>query len=704
MAESLNLIKNIQNNLNYMKNIQNNFMKNTQNNLNIIDNSTKNLTKVLNQDFNIDNSVSNVFNTMSQAIDVCNVNYINLQQTFNNGIETTKVEKANSSLATISETIGKIAGKAKNGIKNIMSLSDSMAQTASKVNFMNAGLDNTDNIQQKILNSSNQARMSYEQTSNAVAELGIGAKNAFSSSDEVVGFAELVSKQFQIAGASQEDAIGGISQLSQAMGDGVLSGGELNQIFAQTPNIIEKIADYMNEPIDKVLELGENGQITSDVLKNALFSASDEINDSFGSLPMTWGDIESRIKNQALGAFEPILMKVNEIANSEGVQKLVAGISNGLLLVGNTATQLFDTLVGIGSTIYENWSIIGPIIMGVAAAFLVLTAYTKGAALATTIFNTAQQVMGAVQAGLGVVMANPMLLFAVVAIAVIAIIYAVVGAINHLTGSTLSATGIIIGSLATAVTFIWNIIVGLVNAIWTYIAVYANAIIGVVEWVLNVFGGGFDSFGEACANLIGNIISWFLGLGQIVTKIIDAIFGTNWSDGLESMKNKMLSWGKNDNAITLKRFSTEKILERKSYEDAFNKGYNVGEDIDSKVSNFFEYDKNSITNSLLGSQSATNAADGTNINNSLTNIDTNTASSADSANRVADSVEIADEDIKYLRDIAEREIIDRTIFKSLSIDMGGISNTVNNMADLDGIAEYLGDVIGQAAVSSMEGV
>jgi tape measure domain-containing protein len=648
---------------------------------------------------NIQNTISPVFNMISQSVEICETKISEVQDTASRGIDV-------SGFKDLYENIKGIADKAADGVKKIMDLSDSMTQTANKVNFMNANLNETDNIQQKILNSAQASRLSYQDTANAVADLGIKANSAFSSSDEVVGFAELIGKQFQIAGASSGDATNALSQLSNAMSDGVVSGDELNSIFSSTPNIIQNIADYLGEPIDKVIELAENGELSAQTLKNSLFNASGEINDNFSSVPMTWGNIANTIRNSALGAFEPILTKVNEIANSEGIQSMVAGIINGFSLVGAVASEVFDMFMNIGTVIYDNWLMIGPIILGLVAAFTLYTAIVSALNIVQGVHATLAAISAAAQVGLNAaLLACPITWIILGIIAIIAIIYIVIAAINNATGSTLSATGIIIGAIATAGAFIWNIIVGVVNAIWSYSVVCANALIGIIEWVLNVFGGGFNSFGDACANLIGNIISWFLSLGQVVTKIIDAIFGTNWSEGLASLQEKVLGWGKNDDAITLKRFSNDNLLERKEYGDAYNSGYDIGEGIDSTMSDFFSTDgKSSITDSLFGTDVNTSTNSTENIVNSLGNIDTNTASGAESATRVADSVEITDEDIKYLRDIAEREIIDRTVFKSLNVSMGGINNTVNSMSDLDGIAEYLGDVIFETSVSSMEGV
>ena len=201
---------------------------------------------------------------------------------------------------------------------------------------------------------------------------------------------------------------------------------------------------------------------------------------------------------------------------------------------------------------------------------------------------------------------------------------------------------------------------------------FVEPVLSIVEWVLNVMNGGFDSFGGAVANLIGNIISWFLSLGKVVTQIIDAIFGTNWTSGLESLQNEVLSWGKTENAITLDR-SAPAIDYRMSYTDAYNKGYEWGQGVENKIKDFFGGVADDNSGSYGGESDMTNY---------LSDIAGDTAS-------ISDSLDVSEEDLKYLRDIAEQEAINRFTTAEIKVDMSGMSNTVHNTNDLDGIVDGL---------------
>lgn len=214
---------------------------------------------------------------------------------------------------------------------------------------------------------------------------------------------------------------------------------------------------------------------------------------------------------------------------------------------------------------------------------------------------------------------------------------------------------------------------GLIQLVWT---IFVSPFISIIEFVLNAANGGFDSFGGAVANLIGNIISWFLSLGMVVTKIIDAIFGTDWTAGLTSLQNNVLAWGKNENAITLDR-EAPTIDYRISYGDAYDKGYDWGQGVEDKVSNFFGGIGNIGDTGDLGSYG------------SASDMANNIADIAGDTSSISDSLDVSEENLKYLRDIAEQEAINRFTTAEIKVDMSGMSNTVHNTNDLDGIVDGL---------------
>lgn len=379
------------------------------------------------------------------------------------------------------------------------------------------------------------------------------------------------------------------------------------------------------------------------------------------------------------------------------VKFLASGFSKVVSLILRGLTQIIKFAGKVVSFFQENWSLISPIIYGIIGALTIYygrllwikvaelaTAAASGAmaiakglaAAATVMFTSATWAETTAQWGLNSAMyACPLVWILMLIIAVIAVIYMVIAAINKVTGSTISATGVICGAIATVGAIIINIIIGVINAIIQLVwSIFVEPFIGIIEWVLNVVNGGFDSFGGAVANLIGQIISWFLSLGKVVTKIIDAIFGTNWTDGLSSLQDKVTSWGKNENSISLSREAPQ-IDGRIQYGDAYNAGYDFGSSIDDKVSSMFD-SKNNLSNKDAYS---------TDVNDKIAS---NTADTASNTQDIADKLDVTSDQLKYIREYAEREAINRFTTANINVKMTN-NNNINSEADVDGILDAM---------------
>lgn len=525
-------------------------------------------------------------------------------------------------------------------VKKLVNMSDEFTQTTARLNMVNDGMQTTEELTDKIFASAQRARAGFTDMADTVAKLSLNAGDAFSSNDETILFAENLNKLFAIAGTEQASIASASLQLTQALGSGVLRGEEFNAVFEAAPNIMQTVADYMGVPIGSLRDMAAEGQITGDIVKNALLSATGEINAEFESMPMTWGQVWTGITNELYYATIPLL-------------ELISGLA-------------------------QNWAIIEPIVIGVATALAIYLAATKGVELATKAWAAAQAFFNSVMA------LNPVFLVIMGVVLLVSLIYAAVAAYNKFTDSTVSATGIIMGALAVAGAFIVNLVVGVFNGLiqllWT---LFAEPFLGVIEWILNVFMGGFDSFGGAVANLIGQIIGWFLSLGKVVTKIIDAIFGTDWTSGLSSLQDSVISWGKTEDAITLDR-TAPTIDYRMDYGNAWDTGYEFGEGLGDKVGGLFG-----------GNTESEYGMDG--LLNSVGDIETNTADTAD-------ALEITNEDLKYMRDIAEQEVINRFTTAEVRVEMGGITNQVNNTMDLDGVVDYVVTGVQEAMERVAEGV
>lgn len=370
--------------------------------------------------------------------------------------------------------------------------------------------------------------------------------------------------------------------------------------------------------------------------------------------------------------------------------------------VGKMAANLLPTLTAGVSALNdvilwmsENTTFITPILgaittaVGLYTAAILVNAAAKGIATIATALKTAAEIRAThatfaatvQQYGLNAaLLACPITWIVAGIIAVITVIYLVVAAINKAKNTTISATGVVLGVLATAGAIVLNTIIGVINAaiqaVWT---LFVEPFISVIEWVLNAVNGGFDSLGDAVKNLLGQMISRLLSFGKIATKIIDAVFGTNWTDKLNELQNTALSWGKNENAITISR-NAPTIEKRFAYKDAWNFGYNLGQSIDEKFS--------------AANASATPEFDA--LNNNVAAIAANTADTAD-------ALQLSNEDLKMLRNIAERQEINRYTTAEIKVEMVNHNNISNEM-DLDGVVNLLEAKVTEALVTSAEGV
>ena len=565
-------------------------------------------------------------------------------------------------------------------VGKVVNLSDTLTQTNARLGMLVDSQEEVDQLQQQIYESAQRSRGAFQASADAVAKMGIMAgvgdsvNDTFKSTEELVAFTEQLNKQFTIAGTSQEGISAAMLQITQAMSSGVLRGEELNSVFEQAPTIIQAIADYMDVPIGSIRAMAEEGQLTADIVKNAMLSAAEETDAKFQNMPKTWGQLWTMAKNNALMAFQPILNAINQLANDDGLQKFVTKAVSGFKTIAPVilgvvaALALYKTVMGIATAVTAAQAAI----QGVkAAADAIMTASTAAATAGQSAFNAA-------------LYACPLTWIIGLIIALIAVIIAVIAWIGKATGAAESSLGAISGAILSFVAFVWNAIVGMINGIIQIAWSAVEPFIGIIEWILNVCNGGFDSFGDAVANLIGQIISWFLSLGKVVTTIIDAIFGTNWTDGLSSLQDKVLAWGKNDKAITISREAPQ--LERWAYGDAFETGAAFGDGISNAFSAM------GGTDNMFDTSSYGSGYDAENVPANIAEIADNT-----------ESLDINSEDLKYLRDIAERDVINRFTTAEIKVEMTN-NNNISSDRDLDGIVDYLVVSVNEAMETAAEGI
>ena len=550
-------------------------------------------------------------------------------------------------------------------------------------------------LEAKIWASAQRSRASYFDTAAAIASMGANAKSAFGTNDELIAFMEQINKQFVIGGASAQGQAAAMLQLTQAMGAGALRGEELNSILENAPGIARAIEQYMGVAEGSIKKYAEQGLITAEVVKNAMFAAADETNAKFESMPTTWGQVWTGMQNRAIVILDPLLSKINQIANSERIQGVVDGIMGAFSAVVAVALFALDLISAVGGGIYDNWCWIEPIVLGVAGAMLFYLAVTKGVAIAEGIASVAtaayHTVVNFLSIGFGILtgntaaasaavftfnsalMACPIMWIVILVIALVAAFYAAVAAVNKFAGTSISATGVICGAFMAALAFIGNIFV----ALWNLVVDVFTLIYNLVATVANFIGNVFTDPVGAVARLFFDLADTVLGVLQSLAGAIDAIFGSDLSGAVQGWRDSLGGWvedpfGKGEEVMA-KMNADDLKLGRFEYGAAYDLGYNFGEGIEDTVSGMFKMP----TLDEMGMDD---------FGNNLEGIYGNTGDTAANTAATADAIEYTDEDLKYLRNIAEREAINRYTTAQITVEQHN-ENHISKDTDLDGIMD-----------------
>lgn len=590
-----------------------------------------------------------------------------------------------------------------------LNISDELVQTTSRLNMMNDGVQTTAELVNMVYAAAQDARGSFSQMADVVARFGNNAKDAFSSSEEVVAFADLIQKQMTIAGASTQEAANAELQLSQALGSGVLRGDELNSIFEQAPNLIQNIADYLDVPIGKIREMAADGELSADVVKAAIFSAADDINSKFNEMPMTWGQMWQSMQNTALIAFQPVLQRLNDLANSEAFQTFIQGAIEAMATLANILLNVFDLAVSIGTFIGDNWSIIAPIVYGIVAA---LTAYIAISAIVAAIngvmaiaegVKAAAQMMAtgetfaetAAQQGLNAALMDcPLTWIIMLILALIVVIFAVCNAIAKMTGIANSGFGVITGGV--------NVVIQLFKNLGLTVANIAlgigNAIAALASNMMTAFHNAICSVQSWFYNLLSTALSVIEGICSALNKLPFVEFdysGISSAADDYAAKASEAAGNKEDyqsiSDAFNEGFTTFDAFQDGWASDAFNAGAAWGDGIADKVSNFSLSDvfgQTDIPNVGDYTSGFNDAIANSGVGDSIGNIDDNTG-------KIKDSLDVTEEDLKYLRDIAEQESINRFTTAEVTINQTN-NNNVSSDTDLDGFITALDDAMGEA--------
>lgn len=369
-------------------------------------------------------------------------------------------------------------------------------------------------------------------------------------------------------------------------------------------------------------------------------------------------------------------------------------MATGLLPVLTMVIQVMNNMITVAQAVYDfisaNWSVFAPLIYGIVGALTIFVTYLTLVKTWSLICAGAQAVWNAVM------MANPIMLIVMAIMAVIGAIVALCNWIAESTGVTESGLGVITGAFATAGAFIYNLVIGVINAVINAVYNMIKPFASVIEWIVNAFNGGFDNVGDMFLNLIGKLTSWLLDFAKVATKVLDAVFGSDFTSSIEGYQNKLESMGKNKNAVTYKLEAPQ--LERIDYGSTFEAGASVGDKASNAISDRFSFNANDTANLDATTQAVNQNTSA--INNGVNSINTKNAKNT---SKLKKSVDISKENLVYLRDIAEKEAINQFTTAEVKVDMTN-NNTVNNGLDLNGMIKSLSDGVKEAMEVCADGV
>lgn len=533
--------------------------------------------------------------------------------------------------------------------QQFIGMTDTFTQTTARLDRMNDGRQTTDELRQMAYDAAQRANGDYQGMIDMVSKLGTLAPETFGSSAEIVAFAEQVSKHFMLSGTSAQGAQAAMLQLTQAMSAGVLRGEELNSVLEQAPTITQAIAEYLGVSTGKLREMASQGEVTADVVKNALFELAGETDKIVGNIPLTFATAWDKAGSAATRAMEPAMKRLNGLLNSELGRNAVNGLIAGFELLGRVAAGAVDLLAAGGQWVADNWDTVSTVIIGAAVGIgLAMSAAAIATAVSWALANL------------------PLILF-------IGTVAAMIAAAREMGYTWEEIGGVVGGVFGGLYTFGYN----LVASAWNLLASFGE-----------FFATFMDDPVGAIVHLLADLADFALSILENIAGAIDAVFGSNFAAHVNKWRGNVQQWANDlvgEKAVTVRR------MEQISYEDTMAKWAEMGAGLGKSLDNFTIPD-------VLGGY-AQNSIDSTNfmansgIPGKLDQIGNDTAA-------IKRSVSLAEEDMKLLVDMAERQYVNNINLTAQTpvINVTG-QNTGNTEMDRRSLANTIRDIIIEEAAS-----
>lgn len=634
----------------------------------------------------VDDRMSGAFRSMSSAMNIVISNFESLQDVTHNAVDVSSLQAARTELSRAEATLNQVESSIQSatqthqsfndsvrsaeppannllnkfrqiattiggaiGLKKVLDLSDQVSQTTARLNLINDGMQSIKELQNMIFESAQRTRGSYAETAKTVAKLGLVAGDVFGSNAETVAFAEQMNKLFVVGGANANEMAAASLQLSQALGSGVLRGDELNSIFEQAQPIIQAIADYLEVPVGTIRDMASEGEISAQIVKNALLSAAEETNAKFESIPITFGQAMTTIKNDLLMTFEPILQTI-----------------------GKGATILHD-----------NWSTLEPVFWGLTAAVGAYATMTGIQTAATWLAVAANRAL------IAAMLANPVMWLAIGIGIVVAAIYKWVTAVGGIKIAWMMVSANLMYQWDLLKTNFLSVVYGICGLLDNLVIAWQSASVAVQNCCGDMRAGALNILQDMTNGAIDIINGFINTLNNIPGVAIETIEHVTYAATFEAQNE------------------VEKRLRNASLEASKASIYEEQQKRQEKVNKMAENAQilySERMQAVVDAQNEVAKGAGDNSTYDFGSYDSTLGEISDNTGKTADNTDTSTEDLKYLRDIAERETINRFTTAEIKVDLGGVSNTVNNMSDLDGIVDYLAVKVEEQMQIAAEGV
>lgn len=660
----------------------------------------------------------------------------------------------------------------------LVEASDAYSGIMARINLVAGGQEQAIALNEQIYQSALKARGPYDVMADSVSKIAMTAKEAFPDPRTVVPFMENIQKLFNIGGTDIEHQKDALLQLTQALGSGKLQGDELRSIAEAAPLIEKYIADYMGVSMGEIKQLGADGEITAEIIKNAILGATDEINKQFETIPLKWQDIWTNIESRVSHAFQPVYTEISKLANSPLIKSFadnivagaviganaINGFINNVKWLSNEISAFYDKnkfaidtiIVGFGGAIGAV-GLYGIALAGVAAKTAILGAISKvgyvlqfiayiptaiklirtlGIAQTLTAVSAAEM-WGAIFLPIGAVVAGVYILTDGFNNLGVVIEYTFSILLGMLTSAGIALGGYIaylvvyngLQLLAAVYTFAYNTAIVITNASLS-IAYARTVAVGIAQRAMAV-ASLLASGAMAILNAVisRNPIPILIGL---IVAVVGAFIG--WQIASNGLRNTLANvFGEIAefvaNAIN---FMIEKINGLISAFNAVKSTVNEIFGTNLSATSEITYRANTLEYKLGARQLAynvydtiTNPFENLGVFNGIDNVpyttpeignipsyedlagkdDTakNTKDTADNTKKIAEAMDIMDEDLKFMRDIAEQEVINKYTTAKIEINMENINN-ISKDVDFDGIITHIGEQIAEATANGAEAV